>query len=519
MKHWNLFAAALLILVPTFLCAEEPPGLSKGREDELNLFGDQGLHFIARSRPKDPISGTFEVAERPVTWDARKTALIICDLWDKHWCESATRRTGEMAPRINQLANTLRAKGAFIVHAPSDTMEFYKDAPQRKLAQNAPMALPPIPIARWNYIDLACEAKLPIDDSDGGCDDQPQCRNYRAWKREHPAVQLAETDAVSDNGVEIYNLFARRGIKHVLLCGVHANMCVLGRSFGIRQLVREGFDVALVRDLTDTMYNPRQSPAVPHARGTDLVVKHVETYWASSLDSGDLLGDRRPPHVVFAIAEQEYNAKETLPAFAKAELEPLGIKCTFLQSDKTDDLPGTEVIKDADLLVVYMRRRTLPEGQLAAFKAHFEAGKPVIGLRTASHAFQNYLEFDKDVLGGNYQNHFSNKEGTDISAAPGSEQHVLLRGVEPLKFHSAGTLYKNSPLSSAAAAPLLMGRYGESDSHPVAWTNAHLSGKVFYTSLGAPEDFQVPQFRRLLKNAVLWSLEKPVSVEVAAVSK
>src|SRR3954463_4353392 len=99
MKHWTSLAALLLILLPAFLFAEP--------EDRLHLLGDQTLHFIARSRPKDPISGTFEVAERPENWDARKTALIICDLWDKHWCESATRRTGEMAPRINQLANTL----------------------------------------------------------------------------------------------------------------------------------------------------------------------------------------------------------------------------------------------------------------------------------------------------------------------------------------------------------------------------------------------------------------------------
>src|SRR5258706_13902589 len=75
-----------------------------------------GLHFVARSRPER--EGNIVVNERTLEWDAKETAVIICDMWDKHWCEGATRRGGEIAPRINELAKAGRARGGFIGHAP-----------------------------------------------------------------------------------------------------------------------------------------------------------------------------------------------------------------------------------------------------------------------------------------------------------------------------------------------------------------------------------------------------------------
>jgi hypothetical protein len=71
--------------------------------------------------------------------------------------------------------------------------------------------------------------------------------------------------------------------------GVHTNMCVLGRPFGIRAMVRLGRNVVLVRDLTDAMYDPRQPPHVSHTRGTELVIEHIEKYWCPSILSEDLL--------------------------------------------------------------------------------------------------------------------------------------------------------------------------------------------------------------------------------------
>ena len=81
-----------------------------------------------------------------------------------------------------------------------------------------------------------------------------------------------------------------RGIKNVILAGVHLDMCVLGRPFGIRRMVRTGKNVALMRDMTDTMYDPSSSPQVDHFTGTDLMLAHVERYWAPSLISSEFSG-------------------------------------------------------------------------------------------------------------------------------------------------------------------------------------------------------------------------------------
>ena len=94
---------------------------------------------------------------------------------------------------------------------------------------------------------------------------------------------------ISDSGQEIYNCFEAEGIKNVVLCGVHTNMCVLGRTFGIRGQVKLGKNVLLARDLTDAMYNPEMEPNVTHWEGTDLVVQHIEKYWAPSVESSDLV--------------------------------------------------------------------------------------------------------------------------------------------------------------------------------------------------------------------------------------
>src|SRR3954447_835101 len=186
----------LLCLVSTLLLL--PPSLDGAPADSSPQAAgaDHLLRLTGRQRKEvAPNTGRYEVVERPIEWDARQTAVIICDLWDKHWCESATRRVGEMAPRINEFVTAVRERGGLIVHAPSDTMKTYEGTPQRKLAQSAPLAKASIPF-KWNYLDPTCEGKLPIDDSDGGCDDEPQCKNYRAWNAEHPAVKIADGDAV-----------------------------------------------------------------------------------------------------------------------------------------------------------------------------------------------------------------------------------------------------------------------------------------------------------------------------------
>jgi nicotinamidase-related amidase len=252
-------------------------------------------------------AGEYAVTTRPETWPARKTAVIVCDMWDAHHCLNAVRRENEMVPRTEEFLTTARARGAFIIHAPSGCMAAYQDHPARKRAQAAAAARNlPRGIDQWcSKIPAEEKGTYPIDQSDGGEDDDAKehaewyakltamGRNPKApWKGQHAGLTIRDEDAVSDSGVEVWNLLEARGIDRVMLVGVHTNMCVLGRPFGLRQLAKNGKKVVLVRDLTDTMYNPRMPPMVSHFEGTRLVVEHIEKFVCPTIASDQLLGGK-----------------------------------------------------------------------------------------------------------------------------------------------------------------------------------------------------------------------------------
>ena len=224
--------------------------------------------------------GLFDEATLTKEFPAAETAIIVCDMWDKHWCSGASERCGAIALKMEPVLKAARDRGVQIVHAPSECMTFYADTPQRLRAQLAPKT--------ESSKELAIsEPPLPIDDSDGGCDTGEP--SYRAWTRQQPALSIGEFDAISDNGDEIRNLFRQLGVKNVIIMGVHTNMCILNRTFAIRSMTRHGYRCVLARDLTDTMYNPARRPFVPHDAGTSLVIEHIEKFWCPSTTSGELL--------------------------------------------------------------------------------------------------------------------------------------------------------------------------------------------------------------------------------------
>jgi len=462
-------------------------------------------------------------------------------MWDQHWCKGATRRVAELAPRINRFVKEARKSGVLIVHAPSATVKHYKDHPARKRAQNAPKApnLPP-DISKWcRWINANEKTVYPIDQSDGGCDCRPKCQGGKPWRKQIDTIHITDVDAISDSGEEVWNLFEQRGIKNVIILGVHTNMCVLGRPFGLRNMARYGKNVVLVRDLTDTMYNHLMRPYVNHFTGTDLIVEHIEKYICPTITSSVFTGqppfrfknDKRP-RAVFIIAENEYDADKTLPEFAR-ELEnkydfscefALGIQKTRIAKER-NNIAGMEALQSADVALIYVRRRALPAEQMKYLRDYVKSSKPLIGLRTASHAFAprgklqpgfvDWPEFDRDVLGGNYHGHHNNKakDGpkTYVWVKPEMKSHPILASVPTGKFYVRSWLYKTLPLTRTTTV-LMMGRVEDRKPHePVAWTNTHIGGgRVFYTSLGHPDDFRLPAFRRLLLNAVFWVLDKPV---------
>ncbi len=495
-------------------------------------------------RPSIPHDG----AEK---WNPKQTAIIVCDMWDAHHCLNAVRRAEEMAPRMNQVLEKARSQGVLIIHAPSSCMEPYKDHPARKRAQAAKKADNlPADIDQWcRRIPAEEKVTYPIDQTDGGEDDDPveharwhdrlagMGRNPKSpWKAQLDILKIHDEDAISDSGVEIWNLMEERGIKNVILVGVHTNMCVLGRPFGLRQMKNNGKDVVLMRDMTDTMYNPERWPYVTHYVGTDLIVEHIEKHVCPTITSVDFLGgkpfrfknDRRS--IVIVIGEDEYKTEDTLPVFAALELERRGFQvkivhgapAKIVEAVPSDayHFPGLiEAVREADLVLVSVRRRTPPKDQLDALRAHVAAGKPLVGIRTASHAFSlrgkeppaaghaAWPEFDADVLGGHYTGHHGTGPKITVAAAPGAQDHPILRGVDLTQLVSSGSLYKNVPLGGTTT-PLVIGTIPGQGPEPVAWTNRPRTGqgRVFYTSFGHAADFENAAFRKLLLNGICWTV-------------
>jgi len=293
-----------------------PCGDARGERVEFVFRRADGL-----PRRQDPPAA----APRPITrreergsWNLAQTAVVVCDTWDLHHCLNAVRRIEEFAPRIDALVAAARARGATIIHAPSDCMPAYADHPARRRAEAVPRPADlPADCGLWcSRLPQEADAVYPVDQSDGGEDDDPAehvtwAESLRArgrnpgmpWKTQSVLVAIdPDRDYVSDRGDEVLAILRSRGIRHVLLTGVHTNMCVLGRPFGIRRLLAAGFDVALVRDLTDSMYNPRAWPFVDHFTGHDLVVAYVEQHLCPTVTSDALVGgaalrssfDRRP---------------------------------------------------------------------------------------------------------------------------------------------------------------------------------------------------------------------------------
>lgn len=256
-------------------------------------------------------------------WKPSETAIIVCDVWDAHHSINAVRRMSEFLPRLNRLLQVARLDGATIVHSPSDCMPAYEDHPARKSAIQAladysksaggTATLPP-DINAWVSLTTAERdafqtgaARYPLDQSDGGEDDEPQEHANWAkklhsegrnpampWKRQSSSIEIHDGDFISDRGDEVWSILQNKQIKLVILTGVHTNMCVLGRPFGLRQMVNNGLRTVLVRDLTDCMYNPQRWPFTDHFTGNDLLIAHIERFVCPTITSEQIIGGTLP---------------------------------------------------------------------------------------------------------------------------------------------------------------------------------------------------------------------------------
>lgn len=232
-------------------------------------------------------------------------------------------------------------------------------------------------------------------------------------------------------------------------------------------------------------------------------------------------------HIVFLINDNDslnYMAHETIPKFADLlHSQSYGEYRTTvilgIGENGSYQFPDLKPIEDADLLVLFLRRVALPMSQVNSIKKYIDSGKPVLGLRTANHAFsmlpnmsleQGHVTWDSfvaDVLGCENRGYGGVEWGTNVSVSNEGTLHPILSGVDK-QWHSKGNVYKVAPLLDENAYVLLFGE-ANGEVQPIAWSR-RIGGslsKVFYTSLGHPEDFKDKNFSVLLKNAIGWLTE------------
>ncbi|MSO24113.1 MAG: hypothetical protein EXQ58_12890 [Acidobacteria bacterium] len=237
--------------------------------------------------------------------------------------------------------------------------------------------------------------------------------------------------------------------------------------------------------------------------------------------------------IVLVSGSNEYLSALSLAKFKKhLEENYKKTQCTILQAggklnekDEYSDLPGLDALDDCDVALFFTRRLTIAGKQLEQVKRYVNAGKPLVALRTASHGFQNWLEFDGLVLGGNYRGHYPGspeREAVDgsgtrlpagqpegptleVRVTTNAKKHPIMDGVGD--FRSKYSLYKTSPVAPDVDV-LMTGTIPGEKPEPLAWTRIHKGARVCYIALGGLQDFENPTFTRLLTNAIFWAAER-----------
>jgi len=204
----------------------------------------------------------------------------------------------------------------------------------------------------------------------------------------------------------------------------------------------------------------------------------------------------------------EYKSEPSLKEFKDYLEKHYRVSCSASWGkDGGSSLDSLDALPQAELLIVFARRLKLPEEQMKVIRSHWEKGKPIIGIRTAGHAFQQADNdiFDKQVLGGHYKGHYGN-EPVKVLLTEAARDHPVLAGVGPF---TSRKLYSAGPLAKGATV-LQTGDIGKAQ-HPVTIAHTYKGGRTFFTSLGVPEDFQDKEFRQLLTNAVFWATHRDLA--------
>ncbi|NQZ56901.1 MAG: ThuA domain-containing protein, partial [Lentisphaeraceae bacterium] len=223
-----------------------------------------------------------------------------------------------------------------------------------------------------------------------------------------------------------------------------------------------------------------------------------------------LFADKSPANILFLVGERLNSSTVSMPSWAASLENQFNYKTEYISIPKYGSATGLNKIKNADLLIIYLRFRNIPKKQIKLINQHLDSGKPAIALRTSSHAFTHQPGWFYKYFGGDFREAVSSK-GSINCVLPDQQNHPIIAQIKT--FRSDSSLYLSGPLHKNAT-PLLMGYSQNSPETPTAWTCIRKQQRLFYTSLGRGTDFKKASFKTLLNNAVHWCLNKNLSIAV-----
>ena len=265
------------------------------------------LLFEARTREINTKEKFDLVINQIKIWNPEKTAVVICDMWENYPCLRAKEEINKLAPKVNEFADLMRKKGCVIIHAPDGDVSLYA---RDKARQNLECLMERDFMKEtfyenfishiFQFVSFSAEKFLTNKSKEyfdvffqknscsEGCGCNPPCQSPLNFDfgREHSAIKIDDNDfVVMDKFEEIYQLVRKKNIENILICGVHLNVCIVSRYYGVLNLLKLGCDVVIVRDLVDSLGRNAEIVKTQELFNS-LVIRYAEDYGLKTTEFG-----------------------------------------------------------------------------------------------------------------------------------------------------------------------------------------------------------------------------------------
>ncbi|MDB6039105.1 MAG: hypothetical protein JWM99_2946, partial [Verrucomicrobiales bacterium] len=227
---------------------------------------------------RDPETGKIVLTTAKV--DPKRVGVIAVDVWNFHWCKTATMRVDAIVPRMNKALDAARALGMKVMLCPSDVVDNYVGYPQRE----AIFALPKIPVP--SVVNVTCPA---VPDAGGCACGRERCAVNYGWDGMHPSLHIGDDDLMPDTQAEVYAVCQKYGLTDLIYVGFHTQVCLLGKPMGLKAMKSAGLRCMLARDMTDAHPGYDPSRNFTPDLNTEQVVAHFEKYLAPTISFQDEL--------------------------------------------------------------------------------------------------------------------------------------------------------------------------------------------------------------------------------------